>query len=164
MELWLRCAELLKRVWLFATPWIVARQAPLSMKILQARILECVAMPSSPGSSQPRDRTQVSRTVGRFYCLSHQGSPRILEWVTYPFSRGSSQPRNQTRISCVAGRFFTSWATREAQNYDQIISMPMEVMRKLRIPVPTFALFLPFYGSIQRHVTCIQRHIQMIRI
>ena len=31
----------------------VARQAPLSMEILQATILEWVAMPSSRGSSQP---------------------------------------------------------------------------------------------------------------
>ena len=31
----------------------------LSMGILQARILELVAMPSSRGSSQPRDRTQI---------------------------------------------------------------------------------------------------------
>ena len=32
-------------------------QAPLSMGILQARILEWVAMPFSRGSSQPRDQT-----------------------------------------------------------------------------------------------------------
>ena len=37
--------------------------------ILQARILECVAFPFSRGSSQPRDRTQVSRIAGRF-CTS----------------------------------------------------------------------------------------------
>ena len=36
-------------------PWTVARQAPLSMEILQARILEWVAMPYSRGSSQSRD-------------------------------------------------------------------------------------------------------------
>ena len=36
---------------------------------------EWVAMPSR-GSSQPKDRTQVSRiTSGFFYGLSHQGSP-----------------------------------------------------------------------------------------
>ena len=35
--------------------------------ILQARILEWVAFPFSRGSSQPRDRTQVSRIVGRFF-------------------------------------------------------------------------------------------------
>ena len=38
-----------------ATPWTAARQAPPSMGILQARILEPVAVPSSRGSSQPRD-------------------------------------------------------------------------------------------------------------
>ena len=45
---------------LFVTPWTAAHQAPLSMEILQARILEWVAMPSSRGSSQPWDQTQVS--------------------------------------------------------------------------------------------------------
>ena len=38
----------------------VARQAPLSRGILQARILEWVARPSSRGSSWPRNRTQIS--------------------------------------------------------------------------------------------------------
>ena len=42
---------------------------------------------------------------------------RILEWVAFPFSRESSQPRDRTQVSCIAGRFFTSWATREAQEY-----------------------------------------------
>ena len=42
---------------------------------------------------------------------------RILEWVAFPFSRGSSQPRDWTQVSCIAGIFFTSWATREAQEY-----------------------------------------------
>ena len=36
------------------------RQAPLSMGILQARILEWVAMPSSRGSSRLRDQTHIS--------------------------------------------------------------------------------------------------------
>ena len=42
---------------------------------------------------------------------------RILEWVAFPFSRGSSQPRDQTQVSHITGGFFTSWATREAQEY-----------------------------------------------
>ena len=37
--------------------------------ILQARILEWVAMPSSRGSSQPRDRAQVSRIAGGFFTV-----------------------------------------------------------------------------------------------
>ena len=42
---------------------------------------------------------------------------RILEWGAVPFPRGSSQPRDQTQVSHIAGGFFTSWATREAQEY-----------------------------------------------
>ena len=54
-------------VWLCATPCTAAHQALLSMGILQARILEWVAMSSSRGSFQPRDRTQVSHIAGRFF-------------------------------------------------------------------------------------------------
>ena len=80
--------KLLSCVWLFATPWTLHG-------ILQARILEWVAFPFSRGSSQPRDRTQVSRIAGGFFNQrSHKGSPRILEWVAYPFSSGSSWSRD----------------------------------------------------------------------
>ena len=103
--------------------------------ILQARMLEWVAMPSSRGSSWPRDWTQVSCIVGRFFpakppkwgevaqtcptlcdpmdCSLSSSSihgifqARILDWVTMPSSRGSSQPRDQTQISHIAGGFFT---------------------------------------------------------
>ena len=50
------------------TLWTIAHQAPLSMGTLQA-ILEWVAMPSSRGSSQPRDQTQVSRNAGIFFTI-----------------------------------------------------------------------------------------------
>ena len=95
--------------------------------ILQARILEWIALPFSRGSSQPRDQTHVSRTVGGFffffflfffffgwilYQLSHKGSPRILEWVAYPLSGRSYQPKNQTSVFCIAGGVFTNWAMR----------------------------------------------------
>ena len=36
-------------------------------RLLQARILEWVAFPFSRGSSQPKDRTQVSHTAGGFF-------------------------------------------------------------------------------------------------
>ena len=46
---------------------------------------------------------------------------RILEWVVFSFSRDlpnpGIQPREPTQVSHIAGRFFTSWATREAQEY-----------------------------------------------
>jgi len=39
------------------------------MAILQARILEWVAIPSPRGSSQSRDQTQVSCIAGRFFTI-----------------------------------------------------------------------------------------------
>ena len=44
-------------------------QAPLSMGILQARILEWVAVHFLRESSQPRDRTQFSHIAGGFFTI-----------------------------------------------------------------------------------------------
>ena len=45
--------------------------------ILQARILEWVAISSSRGSSQPRDQTQVPCTAGRFFLSEPPGKPTL---------------------------------------------------------------------------------------
>ena len=50
-------------------PGTAARQAHLSVGIFQARILEWVAMPSSRGSSQPRDWIQVSCIADRIFTV-----------------------------------------------------------------------------------------------
>ena len=100
--------------------------------IFQARTLERAAIPLSRGSSQPRDRPQVSHIAGRFF--TNQGSPRILEWIAYPFSSGSSQPRNGTGVSCIAGGFFTNRGIEEAQvsihvgNQTYVLGMSVEVV------------------------------------
>ena len=52
---------------------------------------------------------------------------RILEWVAFPFSGGSSQPRDWTQVSCIASGFFTSWATREVQEYWSGLPSPSPV-------------------------------------
>ena len=53
--------------------------------ILQARSLECVAMPSSRGSSRLRDQTRISSIscISRqiLYQLSHQEAPHIGECI-----------------------------------------------------------------------------------
>ena len=50
--------------------------------ILQARILEWVAVPSSRGSSPPRDRPPVFCVAGGFFITEPPGKPRI---ITYQF-------------------------------------------------------------------------------
>ena len=40
-----------------------------------------------------------------------------LEYSAFPLSKGYSQPSDQTQVSRITDGFFTSWATREAQEY-----------------------------------------------
>ena len=97
---------------LFVTSWTVASGSSVH-GIIQARILEWVAMPSLGIFSTQGSNPGLLHFRQIPYHLSHQGSLRILEWVAYPSSRESSWPRNWTRVSCIAGRFFTCWTTRE---------------------------------------------------
>ena len=90
------------------TAWIVACQAPLFMKyssvhgILQARILKCVAIPSSKGSSQSRDWTQVSLIISGFLPSeplgklknTGVGSLSLLQWI-FP-----TQELNWSLLNC----------------------------------------------------------------
>ena len=77
------------------------------MGMLQARILEWVAMPSSRRSLQSMDRLFSTQGLNPdlphcrqiIYQLSHKGSPRILEWVAYPFSNRYFWPRNREQES-----------------------------------------------------------------
>ena len=55
---------------LFATPWTIQ-----SMEISRPEYWSWVAFPSSRGSSQPRDRTQVSHTAGSSLPAEPQGKP-----------------------------------------------------------------------------------------
>ena len=66
-------------------PWTVARQAPPSMELLQARILEWVAIPFSRGSSPTQGLNQGLPQCRWILCrLSHQGSRATLVRPSYP--------------------------------------------------------------------------------
>ena len=67
-------------VQLFATPWPITGQAPLS-GIFQGRILEWVAISYSCGSSQPKDWTHIS-------CVSCIGRQILYHWATWEAQHG----------------------------------------------------------------------------
>ena len=80
----------LSHVQFFATPWSVAPPGSSVHGILQARILEWVAITFSRGSSQPRDKTQVSCLAGSFftiwatsYIITHLAisSNKVNNWI-----------------------------------------------------------------------------------
>ena len=60
----------------FCKPRDCSRPGSSVHRILQARIMEWIAISFSRGSSQPRDQTCIA---GRFFThLSHQGSPSLV--------------------------------------------------------------------------------------
>ena len=95
-------------------PTDVVCQAPLSMGILQTRILEWVAMSSTRGSFQPRDWTQVSDIADGFLPTKAPGKIKNTRMDRLFLLQGSFWPMSQIEVFCIAGRFFTSWVTREA--------------------------------------------------
>ena len=70
-------------VLLFVTLWTFSPPGSSVHGILQARILEWFAMPSSKGSSPPRHRTSVffiSYTAGGFFTAEPVGKPGAERW------------------------------------------------------------------------------------
>ena len=57
-------------------------------EILQARILEWIALPFSRGSSQSRDQSQVSHTAGKFFTV----------WATKEAHRTTISSSNSTYV------------------------------------------------------------------
>ena len=94
---------MLSHVRLFAPPWTVAPQAPVSMGILQARILGRVAMLYFRGSFQPRDRTQVSpKNTG-------VGVPSLLQGILQPaIDPGSPESQADSLPAELPGKPFVS--------------------------------------------------------
>ena len=72
----------LSRVRLFATPWTLAHQAPLSMEFARQ---EYRRIPFSRGFSWPRDWTQVSSIAGRFFTIwpTRECLERVI-FILYP--------------------------------------------------------------------------------
>ena len=113
-------SDSLSHVWLFAIPQAIVCQAPLSMRILQARILEWDAMPSSRGSSQPRDWTQVSHIAHRFLTIWATREMQIKTTVRYcytlletPTIPNGGDNVEQQELSFIAGKEWCYIATLE---------------------------------------------------
>ena len=77
------CVRVLSRVRLFASPWPVAHQAPLSMGFCRQEYWSGLPFPSPRGSSRSRDGTRVSCISGRRFTLwatGRKGSKQKCEF------------------------------------------------------------------------------------
>ena len=107
------CAKSLRSCPTLCDPMDCSPPGALSMGILQPRILERVAMPSSRGSSWPKDQARVSQTRVSQTCVSHSllhwqagslplappGKPHCLFWSLLLLFSGS--------VACQASLSFT---------------------------------------------------------
>ena len=85
--------------------------------ILQARVLEWVAMPSPRGSSRPRDQTVVSCTAGRFFTTEPPGqvlAPLLTPSVKTGLQNCEETPREHTVLVTVGRRLSPSPVLRSA--------------------------------------------------
>ena len=73
------------------------------MGILQARILEWVAVPSSRGSSQPRDQTQVFHIAGRYF----------TDWATREAREVLGEMKTKGKLCPDKEMWLRSWRTRK---------------------------------------------------
>ena len=78
--------NLLSHVRLFCDPMDCSLPDSSVHGVLQARILEWVAVPFSRGSSPPRNRTRVSCTAGGFFTVWAIGS-QFKACLTYPLKK-----------------------------------------------------------------------------
>ena len=88
--------------------------------LLQARILEWIAMLSSRGSSQPRDWTQVSHAAGRFFTVWatrevwNEGAATKLSGIWW-LNRNSNVLSHSWEAWCSKSRCWQGWFLLEAQ-------------------------------------------------
>ena len=77
-------------------------------EILWARILDCISIPFSRGSSQPRDRTQVFCIAGRFFTV---WATREAHWIFVTFiCQGSSYVLLEQWGISLIWCFMVSWS------------------------------------------------------
>ena len=95
-----------------STPWTVAHQAPLSMGFSRQEYWGGVALPSSRGSSQPRDQIQVPQVSchGRwvlYHCVFYVASVMSNSLQPYglahqaPLSMGFSKQEYWSGLPCL---------------------------------------------------------------
>ena len=76
----------LSRVRLFATPWTVARQAPLSMEFSRQEYWSGLPWPSPGDLPDPGNQTPVSHITGRFFTVwatweAHLSFLLLFKWI-----------------------------------------------------------------------------------
>ena len=118
----MHCAKSLQSCPTLCDPMDHGRPVSSVKGILQARILEWVAVSSSRGSSWPRDLTRVSGIAGRFFTVWATREALNVPNISKYFLKG------QKKVLAVKGNKWISWVTLELR----IIIPQKPLLRKKR--------------------------------
>ena len=103
-------------------PRTVAHQAPPSVGILQARILEWATIPFSRGSSWPRNATWVSCIAGRFFTSEPPAKPKGPRQI-HPVGRS----KKEANVKDHAQDGFLGWPGKSSSRNLRIhLSLPLQ--------------------------------------
>ena len=111
------------RIQLFATPMDHSPISSSIQRILQARILERVAIPSFRGSSWPRDWTWVSCITGGFFSTEPPGEPL---WIVRVSQKGQ---RSEEIISKIILKYCVILKWRKSLNWKgTLVANPHQIL------------------------------------
>ena len=116
--------------------------------ILQARMLEWVAVPFSKGSSQPRDRTLVSRIAGGFFTSWATREAHVLYEVLLFFFQNKYSGVSPDNACSSLGWVLDiprlqMWCTQSLGNFeafDKLFSGWLEIMQWVCFPDPSMKI------------------------
>ena len=135
--------KLLKVKVLVAQSWLTLRD-PMDYSppgssvhgILQARILECVAIPFSKASSWPRDQTWVSHIEGRFFTIWATRKAPCPKWSQLSVQFSSVQSLSHVWL------FVTPWITARQASLSITISWSSLRLTSIESVMPSSHLIL----------------------
>ena len=141
------------------------------MGFFQARILEWIAMPSSRGSSWPRERTCVFCTASRFFTTEPPGKALGIWWTKLKYQLHTQRNEKASHFSTWGLQkgllhTCTTWAvfkaphllSRDQRQILDIKQMQTELENKSEFPPPEVKLFnfsvLKIFSPLYTIYTC----------
>ena len=141
------------------------------MGFFQARILEWIAMPSSRGSSWPRERTCVFCTASRFFTTEPPGKALGIWWAKLKYQLHTQRNEKASHFSTWGLQkgllhTCTTWAvfkaphllSRDQRQILDIKQMQTELENKSEFPPPDVKLFnfsvLKIFSPLYTIYTC----------
>ena len=131
----------LSRIWLFATPWTVAYQAPLSMKFSRQEYWSGLPFPPAGDLPDPGTEPVCPALTGGFFTTVPPGKPSLQR--------------------------YTNWSTRKLSDLSKvsgILSLETGFEPRQHLTWDLLSIAIPYFHTQERANTYIRNYIHVIFI